>query len=127
MLDPAVKSLAEGKNFATITTLLPNGQPTTHVMWVGADDNHILVNTEVERKKYKNILRDPRVSVTIIDAENPYHYAEVRGRVVDKVVGDKAKAQLEEMSHLYTGGPYQMPITSDRVLLYISPDHVRVQ
>lgn len=127
MLDSALKSLADGKNFATITTLLPDGQPTTHVMWVGSDDSHILVNTEVERKKYKNILRDPRVSVTIIDAENPYHYAEVRGRVVDKVVGEKAKAQLEEMSRLYTGGPYQMPITSDRVLLYISPDHVRVQ
>ena len=51
MLDENIKSLAQAKNFAAFTTLLPSGQPMTHVMWVDADDEHILINTEVGRQK----------------------------------------------------------------------------
>ena len=79
MLDENIKSLAQAKNFAAFTTLLPGGQPMTHVMWVDADDEHILINTEVGRQKFLNVKRDPRVTVTVIDADNPYHYGEVRG------------------------------------------------
>ena len=81
MLDDTAKTLAQAKNFAALTTLFPDGQPQTQMMWVDADDEHILINTEVHRAKYKNIERDPRVTVVVFDADNPYHYAEVRGRV----------------------------------------------
>ena len=87
MLDENIKSLAQAKNFAAFTTLLPGGQPMTHVMWVDADDEHILINTEVGRQKFLNVKRDPRVTVTVIDADNPYHYGEVRGTVVEEVTG----------------------------------------
>ncbi len=127
MLDAAVKSLAQEPNLAAVSTLGPDGQPMTHLMWVGADDDHLLINTEVERQKYRNISRDPRVTVAIVDRNNPYHYAEVRGRVVDKIIGDRARDQLEELSQQYTGAPYALPIQSDRVLLFIQPERARVQ
>ncbi len=55
MLDETAKQLAQGKNFAAFTTLLPSGQPMTHVMWVDADDEHVWINTEIDRQKYKNV------------------------------------------------------------------------
>lgn len=127
MLDAAAKALAQGRNFAALTTLLPSGQPMTQLMWVDADDDHILINTEVDRQKYANIRHDPRVAVTVIDADNPYHYVEVRGRVVDSVTGPVARQHVEVLSGKYTGAPYANPIGSERVLLHIVAERVRVQ
>ena len=62
MLEEGVRALAKGRNFAALTTLLPDGQPTTHVMWVDCDDEHVVINTETHRQKAKNIRRDPRVT-----------------------------------------------------------------
>ena len=109
------------------TTLLPGGQPMTHVMWVDADDDYVLINTEVHRQKYKNMHRDPRVTVTVFDATNPYHYAEVRGRVVEEVRGEPARAHIDKLSQKYMGGPYGAPIGSERVMLKIAPESQRAQ
>jgi PPOX class probable F420-dependent enzyme len=127
MIDDTVKELATGKNFAALTTLFGDGHPQTQIMWVGADDEHVLINTEVHRQKYKNVQRDPRVTVTVFDAANPYHYAEVRGRVVEEVRGDVARAHIDELSQKYMGAPYGAPIQSERVLLKIAPDSQRSQ
>jgi PPOX class probable F420-dependent enzyme len=127
MIDDTVKELATGKNFAALTTLFGDGHPQTQIMWVGADDEHVLINTEVHRQKYKNVQRDPRVTVTVFDAANPYHYAEVRGRVVEEVRGDVARAHIAELSQKYMGAPYGAPIQSERVLLKIAPDSQRSQ
>ena len=56
----------------------------SQVMWVDADDDYLLINTETHRQKYKNVMRDPRVVVVVVDRDNPYHYVEVRGRVVGR-------------------------------------------
>ena len=125
MLDDLVKKLAQEANFAAFTTLLPSGQPMTHVMWVDADDDHLLINTEVHRQKYLNVARDPRVTVTVINRADPYHYAEVRGRVTEEVRGEAARANIDELSQKYTGGPYPGQITSERVILKISPERTR--
>lgn len=126
MIDDAIKTLAQGPNFAALTTLLPDGMPMTHVMWVDADDEHILINTEVHRQKFKNVERDPRVAVTIIDHENPYHYAEVRGHVVDTTRGDEARANIDTLSRKYGETDYDpAAITSERVILRIAPERQR--
>ena len=62
MLDPAVRDLARGKNFAAFTVLLPSGQPMTHVMWLDATDEHVLINTERHRAKFQAVEADPRVT-----------------------------------------------------------------
>ncbi len=127
MLDKDVKALAQGKNFAAFTTLLPGGAPMTHVMWVDADDEDLLINTEVHRRKFLNVTADPRVAVMVIDSTNSYHYAEVRGRVVDKETGPKARQHIDFLSQKYNGTLYPGEnITSERVVLRIAPHRQRV-
>jgi len=123
-IDPDLKTLANGRNFAALTTLLKDGQPQTQIMWVGADDEHVLINTEVHRAKYRHTQRDPRVTVTVWDAENPYSYVEVRGRVVGEVRGDAARESIDDLSRRYTGQDYQAKIQSERIILQIAPDTV---
>ena len=123
-LDPDLKALASEKNFATLTTLMPDGQPQTQVMWIGADDDHLLINTEVHRAKYENAARDPRVTVTVWDAANPYRYVEARGRVVAEGRGDAARTHIDELSQKYSGTDYPAAITSERVILKVAPERV---
>ena len=126
MIEDGVRKLAQGPNFGTITTLLPDGMPQTHVMWVDADDEHVLINTEVHRSKYRNTQRDPRVTVTIVDKDNPYHYAEVRGRVVDTVGGAEAREHIDALSRKYLDHSYDPnAITTERVILRIAPERQR--
>ncbi len=120
MLDPKVVSLAQAKNFAALSTLLPDGQPQTHVMWVDADDEHVLINTELHRQKAKNVLRDPRVSVAIINAADPYDFVEVRGTVDEVVHGPVARAHIDALALKYTGKPYAREVQSERVILRIA-------
>jgi PPOX class probable F420-dependent enzyme len=120
-LHPKVVELARGKNFAALTTLLPDGHPQTQVMWVDADDDHLLINTEVHRQKFKNVERDPRVTITIWDVEDPYRFVEVRGEVVGKSRGPEAREHIDKLSHKYHGRPYGTKIQSERVILRIAP------
>ncbi len=123
-MDSDLHSLATGKNFAALTTLSASGQPRTHVMWIDADDDHLLINTEVHRAKFKDIERDPRVTVTVINQDNPYQYVEARGRVVDTVRGDDAKAHIDEVSRRYTGQDYQGTVQSERAIVKITPERL---
>lgn len=127
MLDPAIKELAQGKNFAMISVHLPNGAVATQVMWVDADDEHVLMNTEVHRAKYKALQADPRVTVTIWDSANPYHYAEVRGRLAGTETGPEARAMIDRLAQKYTGADYAPAIQSERVILRIAPERQLVR
>ena len=120
-LHPQVIELARARNFAALTTLLPDGHPQTQVMWVDADDTHLLINTEVHRQKFKNVERDPRVTLTIWDNDDPYSFVEVRGEVVEKVKGPEAREHIDKLSHKYRGRPYGPKIQSERVILRIAP------
>lgn len=120
-LEPAIHDLATGKNFGALCFQLPGGQLASHVMWVDATDDQLLINTEVHRAKYKAMQRNPDVAVTIWDLENPYRYAEVRGRVVGEVRGDEARDHIDRLSQRYLGQDYQATIQSERVIVRIDP------
>lgn len=127
-IDPGVRALAGAANFATLTTFLPSGYAQTQVMWVDADDEFVLINTEPHRAKYTNVQRDKRVTVTIIDKENPYHFAEVRGDVVDEVRGQEARDHIDALSMKYGGKPYPPDaIQTERVILKIKPNRQLVR
>lgn len=122
MLDEKIRTLAtEGRNIAAVTTLMRDGTPQTTPLWVDADGDHLLLNTEVHRQKFRNVERDPRVTVTIIDAANPYVYGEVRGEVVETVTGPEARAHIDQLAQKYTGDDYANPIQSERVILKVAP------
>jgi PPOX class probable F420-dependent enzyme len=121
-LHPATVELAQGRNYGAITTVLSSGRLQTHPIWVGTDGERLVVNTEIHRQKYKNVERDPKVTLTIRDEENPYRYAEVRGEVVEKVTGQEARDHIDELSQKYHGEDYPPDsIESERVMLWIVP------
>ena len=123
-IDADLKTMAQAKNFAALTTLMPDGQPQTQLMWVHADDDHVIINTETGRQKFANITGDPRVTVTVFDATNPYRYVEARGRVAETVTGDEARAGIDELAQKFTGADYANPIGTERVILRIAVDKV---
>lgn len=118
-LDADLKALAQGKNFAALTTLMPDGQPQTQFMWVGADDDRLIINTELGRQKYRNVQADPRVTVTVFEMGNPYRYVEARGVVASTESGPAAAESIDELSQKYTGGPYANGPTDGRVVLHV--------
>ena len=125
MLDPVIRDLARGKNFGSISFHLPSGAIGTHVMWVDADDEHLLINTEVDRAKYKAMQVNPNVTVVIWRSESPYSYAEARGKVTGEVRGPEARAHIDALSQKYTSADYSAEVKSERVILQITPDRQR--
>jgi PPOX class probable F420-dependent enzyme len=124
-LDADVVRLAKGPNLATVVTLMPDGQPQALLTWIDTDGEHLLVNTEPQRQRAKNVARDPRITVLIHVGDNPWDWAEVRGRVVGTIDGEAARANIDELSQRYVGTPYQNPIgPHGRVILQIAADKV---
>ena len=118
-LDNKTIQMASGPNYATLTTLFKNGVPQTHVMWVDTDGENILINTEIHRFKYKNILKDPRVTVTIWKHDNRFKFVVVRGEVIAEITGQEARDNIDKLSQKYWEKPYPFPIQSERIVLVI--------
>jgi PPOX class probable F420-dependent enzyme len=124
-LDADVVRLAKGKNLATVVTLMPNGQPQALLTWVDTDGEHVLVNTEPQRQRARNIRRDPRITVLIHSADDPWDWAEVRGHVVETITGEQARQHIDELSRTYVGSDYRNPIgPQGRIILKIAADKV---
>ena len=124
-LDEDVTQLAKGKNLATVVTLMPSGQPQAQFTWVDADGEHVLINTEPQRQRSRNVARDPRITVLIRAEDDPYDWAEVRGHVVETVTGGEARRHIDELANKYTGKDYAPPVgPQGRVILKVAPDKV---
>jgi len=122
-LHPMTEELASGRNFASVSTLLPSGRIQTQVLWVGIKDGSLVINTETHRKRFENIEKDARITVLIRDEQDPYRYAEVRGQVERTTTGDEARKHIDELAQRYTGGDYPPDaIKSERVILWITPE-----
>ena len=94
-LSDATLRLVDGRNYAVMATVNPDGSPQTSVVWVGRDGDDLLFSTVEGRVKHRNMVRDPRVSVTVIDSADPENYAELRGRVsMTPDVGRQVDTQL---------------------------------
>jgi PPOX class probable F420-dependent enzyme len=103
-LDDNVRTLFDGKNFAVLSTLEPSGQPHSTVVWAKRDADDILFALPRSRRKIANLHRDPRATVVIFDASNPYDSAQVQGTA--SIEDDPSGALIDDLSHKYTGGPY---------------------
>ena len=94
-LNDATLRLLDGKNYAVLATVNPDGSPQTSVIWVGRDGGDVLFSTVEGRKKHRNMVRDPRVSISVIDWVDPENYIELRGRVsMTPDVGRQLDTQL---------------------------------
>lgn len=110
--------------FASLATLMPDGQPQVTPVWCDLEDDLVVFNSAKGRQKDKNVRRDPRVAMAIIDPDNPYRYLEIRGRVVE-ITEQGADAHIDKMAKKYLGVdkyPYRQE-GEERVIYKIQPEH----
>lgn len=123
--ESAIK-LIDGKNFATLATLMPDGSPHVSVTWIDRDGDTILINTSRGRLKEKNIEKDKRVAVCVYDSSNPYSAVFIRG-TVKEVTENGAREHIDRLSMKYTGKKYPadwLEPGEKRVMLRIEPLHI---
>lgn len=122
--EPA-KALLDAREFVTLATLEPDGQPQLSVLWVKRDGNDVLMSTVAGRRKQRNLAREPRATVLLYPIGNPYNYLEVRGSVTMTEEGgreliDELYEKYQDRPGLYPGdGPDDV-----RVVIRLAPEHV---
>ncbi len=125
VIPQAYLDLFKKKAFGNLVTLMPSGQPQVTPVWVDYDGRNVLINTAEGRQKDKNLQRDRRVALSILDPDNPYRYLEVRGHVAERT-RDGAEQSIDAMAKRYLDKdtyPWRQPGEA-RVLYKIEPEHV---
>jgi PPOX class probable F420-dependent enzyme len=121
-----VRKLFEGANFATITTVNPDGSPQSSVVWVRTDGDDILFSTVKGRVKHRNLQRDPRTTLLVIDPDNPYDYAIVSGKVSFR--DDPEGSLIQQLSDKYLGTPWTKDRPDvQRVIARVTPDRAHLR
>jgi PPOX class probable F420-dependent enzyme len=117
--------LIEGKNFAHLATLMPDGSPHVTPVWIDHENDLLLVNTAVGRLKQKNSTRDHRVAISIANQENPYDKVVIRGRVVAQTY-EGAEAHIDKLAKKYTGAnKYERSRPDEkRIIIKIEPTKI---
>ncbi|MCI0453629.1 MAG: PPOX class F420-dependent oxidoreductase [Candidatus Dadabacteria bacterium] len=121
----AKKLTKEGRNFASIATLMPDGSPQVSITWIDSDEKYLIINTAEGRVKTYNMRRNPRVALTIVNSENPYQQVMIRGRVVE-MTHEGADKHIDSLAKKYLGVdkyPHRTP-GEQRVIAKIIPDHI---
>ena len=125
-LSPGAVALLNEPHVANFVTLMPNGSPQVTVVWVDVEDDgrHVVINTSAGRQKMRNIARDPRVAISVVDTHNSRRTVQVRGMVVDQNYEDAA-AHIRQLSKKYRGTEdYEIRPGVQRVILRIEPHHI---
>jgi PPOX class probable F420-dependent enzyme len=117
-IPPDVRELLDAPNYVHLSTLRADGSPRNWVVWVGLEGENILVCTSDAIWKAKDMLRDPRVALSVTDIENPYRMAAIQGRVVE-VRPDEGCRYMDPISYKYTGRPFPSR-GADRVCFVIA-------
>ena len=107
-LDPQVRELCEGRNFAHLATLGSDGAPGSVAIGIGIEDDRPVFFTQPASVKARNTARDPRVAVSLVDWDNPYRTGRLRGTVAATREGDAALEVIDRLSEKYTGKPFPM-------------------
>jgi PPOX class probable F420-dependent enzyme len=121
------RDLFQKRAFASLGTLMPDGRPQVTPVWCDLEGDLVIFNSAKGRQKDKNVRRDPRVSLAIIDPENPYRYLEIRGSVVE-ITEDGADDNIDKLAKKYLGVdkyPYAQS-GETRVIYKIKPEHTTV-
>jgi PPOX class probable F420-dependent enzyme len=123
-LTPEDVELLRGTSFGQLVTLNHDGSPQVTVLWVDADDDHVLVNTAEGRVKDRNLRRDPRAAVSVVEDADWYRWISVTGTVVERITGPRAEDHIDALSRRYDGEPWTPVPGQIRVLYRIRPDRV---
>lgn len=120
MLNELARSLLDGKTFAVLTTLYPDGRPHATVVWVERDGDDVLFSTTATRRKTRNLRRDPRASITFFSPEDPYQYVGLEGTV--SMTEEGGRALIDKLSMKYRGHLYpEEPAGTVRLVCRLTP------
>ena len=123
--DEATRDLLDGRNFATVATVNPDGGPQTSVVWILREGDTVAFSTTAGRRKARNLVRDPRISVSVFDTANPYHSVEIRGTA--ELAEDTGKSLPKALSRKYLGeDPPPEPDEVVRLIVRVTPDKVNI-
>lgn len=121
--DDRVQELLDGRSFAVLATLNPDGTPQTSVIWVARDGDALIFTTHDRRQKARNLRRDPRASVTVFPPDDPYRTVNIRGTV--ELVDDPDRTLSVALTRRYLGqDPPADPPGSNRLIGRLTPDHI---
>jgi len=126
-MDEKAIKLFSAKNLVFIATVMKDGAPQVSPVWANYQDEHILVNTAEGRIKHKNVLRDPRVAVSVVSKDNPLDMTTIRGTVTE-LIPDYDYSHADKLTQQYLGKEHY-PFKRDdekRIILKIKPDRVFV-
>ncbi len=123
-LSADARKLIDRANFAHLATLLPDGSPHSTPVWIGREGDQIVICTSEGSLKSRNMLRDPRVSLSIVDFSNPYEEVQIRGKVVERRPDPELKT-MDLISHKYIGKPFPMRGYEGRVALIVEVEKER--
>ena len=101
-MDPKVEQLFQQKNLIFISTINSDGSPQLTPVWGDYDNGYVLVNTAEGRLKHKNVLRDPRVAISVVDHDNPLNMTTIKGKVVE-IIPDYDYIHANKLTKQYMG------------------------
>ena len=122
------EDLLKAKNFCHVATLRVDGSVHGVPVWVDVQEGQPVLNSAEGRAWVRNLERDPRVTLTVPNMENPYEYLEVRGRVAERT-HEGADEHIDALAKKYLGQdeyPYRQP-GEQRVIIRVEPEHARVR
>jgi len=123
-LSSDIRFLIDRPNFAHLATLMSDGSPQSVPVWVGREDESVLICTSESSLKARNTVRDQRVALSLIDLQNPYEEVQLRGRVVERRP-DRDFRYMDPISQKYTGKPFPFRNPEVRVALVIEFDKAK--
>lgn len=116
--------LLDALTVAHVATIGPDGEPQVNPVWFEWDGTHVCISQTTGRQKYRNLQREPRIALSIVDPENPYRYLEVRGRVAE-MEDDSDNAFIDRQAQRYLGEeayPWHQP-GDQRVVVKVLVEH----
>ena len=126
-MEEKAEKLFQDKNLVFIATIMKDGSPQLSPVWANYEDEHILVNTAEGRIKHKNVLRDPRVAVSVVSKDNPLDMTTIRGKV-SELIPDYDYKHADKLTQQYMGREHYPFKREDekRIILKIKPEHIFV-
>jgi PPOX class probable F420-dependent enzyme len=126
-MDEKAVKLFQDKNLVFISTLMKDGSPQLSPVWANYENDHILVNTAEGRIKHQNVVRDPRVAVSVVSKNNPLEMTTIRGKVID-MIPDLEYKHADKLTLQYMGRDHYPFKRQDekRIIFKIKPERVFV-
>jgi len=123
-LTELARRLIDGKNLASVATLMPDGSPQVAPVWVEREGDKIVINATTKRQRYRNLRRDPRVSLCVFDLDKIYTNVMIRGKATE-ITREGAEEDIDRLSMKYTGRKYpDHSPERPRVIIRITPEHI---